>query len=105
MSQSVKTFLCCAEDVKVDAPIQIVLPNRPALAVFKYGDRFYVTDDTCTHADASLAEGEVDGCEIECPFHAGAFDFTTGEPCATPCTVPLGIYTCVVEEDKIYLVE
>ena len=76
------------------------------LAVFHLEDgEFYVTDDTCTHGDASLADGEIDGCEVECPFHAGAFDIKTGEPCGAPCTIPLKTYQSIVREDKVYLVE
>ena len=35
-------------------------------------------DDTCTHANVSLSEGEVDGCAIECWLHGSRFDLRTG---------------------------
>ena len=31
-------------------------------------------NDTCTHADVSLSEGEVDGCTLECWLHGSRFD-------------------------------
>ena len=36
---------------------------------------FYATDGYCTHEKAHLGDGIVDGHEIECPLHFGAFDF------------------------------
>jgi 3-phenylpropionate/trans-cinnamate dioxygenase ferredoxin subunit len=47
---------------------------------------FWALNDTCTHADASLAEGWVeDGC-VECPIHASRFDLKTGEVLGLPAT-------------------
>ncbi len=45
----------------------------------------HAVDDTCSHANVSLSEGEVDGCTIECWLHGSRFDLRTGEP-----TVPAG---------------
>ena len=38
----------------------------------------HAVDDTCTHANVSLSEGEVDGCAIECWLHGSRFDLRTG---------------------------
>ena len=40
------------------------------IAVFNVDGDFYAIDDTCTHQDASLADGWLDGCAVECPLHA-----------------------------------
>src|SRR6516225_2232522 len=37
------------------------------LAVFNIAGRYYITDDECTHASASLADGMLDGEVIEPP--------------------------------------
>ena len=50
------------------------------------------TDDLCTHGNASLADGMIDGDAIECPLHLGTFDIRTGAPGAAPCTVALRTY-------------
>ena len=43
----------------------------PPIAVFHTDDgEVFAVDDTCTHQDASLADGWLEGCEIECPLHA-----------------------------------
>ena len=51
----------------------------PPIAVFHTDDgEVFAVDDTCTHQDASLADGWLEGCEIECPLHASCFDLRTG---------------------------
>ncbi|MFV5507759.1 non-heme iron oxygenase ferredoxin subunit [Acinetobacter sp. 197] len=99
-------FLCLTSDIEQGEGLQVIIDGYPPLAVFHLEDGgFYVTDDTCTHGDASLADGEVDGCEVECPFHAGAFDIKTGEPCGAPCSIPLKTYTSFIRDGQVYLVE
>ncbi len=61
--------LCAPGDVPAGGCRRIELAGRPPLAVFHLNGRFYVTDDTCTHCDASLCDGEIDGYDgvVECP--------------------------------------
>jgi 3-phenylpropionate/trans-cinnamate dioxygenase ferredoxin subunit len=40
---------------------------------------YYAIDDTCTHAGASLAEGDVDGTTMERALQGARFDLRTGE--------------------------
>lgn len=62
-----------------------------------------VVDDTCTHEDYSLSEGEVfeDLCEIECPKHASCFSLETGEPTCLPATHPVRVYPARVEAGMV----
>jgi nitrite reductase/ring-hydroxylating ferredoxin subunit len=73
------------------------------LAVYNIGGAFYVTDDECTHASASLADGLLEGDIIECCVHFGAFDVKTGEVKAPPCAVPLRTYKVVLQGGDIYV--
>lgn len=99
-------YLCQVQDVPQSAGLQVNISGYPPLAVFHLEDgRFFVTDDTCTHGDASLADGELDGCEVECPFHAGAFDIITGEACGAPCSIALKTYHCVLRDGQVFLME
>jgi 3-phenylpropionate/trans-cinnamate dioxygenase ferredoxin subunit len=43
-------------------------------------------DDRCPHMSAPLSLGELDGCVVACPLHAGRFDLETGEPVQMPTT-------------------
>src|SRR5262249_43851704 len=71
------------------------------LAVFNIAGRYYVTDDECTHASASLADGMLDGEVIECAVHMGAFHVPTGEVKAPPCAMALRTYKVVLEGDDV----
>ena len=63
---------------------------------------FYAIGDTCTHADISLSEGEVDAdeCTIECWKHGSAFSLSTGEPESLPATRPVPVYPVTVERRR-----
>ena len=56
------------------------------LAVFRIGDDVYAIGDRCSHAEASLAEGELFDTEVECPRHGSEFDLESGEPATLPAT-------------------
>ena len=106
MANIAEKFLCVTSAIEQGEGLQVIIDGYPPLAVFHLEDgEFYVTDDTCTHGDASLADGEIDGCEVECPFHAGTFDVTTGEPCSAPCSVRLKTYQSIVRDGAVFLIE
>ncbi|MGO4760227.1 bifunctional 3-phenylpropionate/cinnamic acid dioxygenase ferredoxin subunit, partial [Streptomyces sp. 2MCAF27] len=73
-------------------------------AVFHTDDgEVYAIDDTCTHQDASLSDGWLEGCEVECPLHASKFDLRTGRVDAPPAKLPVRAHQVVVEGGMIYV--
>jgi nitrite reductase/ring-hydroxylating ferredoxin subunit len=72
------------------------------LAVYSIEGAFYITDDECTHAAASLADGMLEGDVIECCVHMGSFHVPTGNVVQPPCEVPLRTYHVVVKDEDIY---
>ena len=80
------------------------MPLSPPVSVFHTDDgELYAIDDTCTHQDASLADGWVEGCAVECPLHASTFDLRTGRVDAPPAKRPVRTHRVVVEGDQIYV--
>lgn len=77
--------------------------NGVAVALFRVGDSVYAINDRCTHGDASLADGWLDGCEIECPLHQGRFDVSTGEATAAPCVVPVATYPVQIKDERVFV--
>ena len=73
------------------------------VAVFRIGEEVYAVGDRCSHAEASLAEGQVFGLEVECPRHGAEFDLATGRPGSLPATVPVPVYTVTVDDGEVYL--
>jgi 3-phenylpropionate/trans-cinnamate dioxygenase ferredoxin subunit len=77
---------------------------EPPIAVFHTDDgELFAVDDTCTHQDASLADGWLEGCEIECPLHASKFDLRTGAVDAPPAKLPIRTHQVSVEGDDIFV--
>lgn len=98
-----KIQLCRADKLEEGAPLAVTLPSMPPLAVYRLGDSYFVTDNTCTHGNAMLTEGYQDGGIIECPFHGGTFDIQTGEAKTFPCQVALRTYPASVVEGWILI--
>ena len=71
------------------------------LAVFRIGNDFYAIGDLCSHADASLAEGELFDYDVECPRHGSEFDVRTGRPGSLPATRPVPTYPVRVEDGVV----
>jgi 3-phenylpropionate/trans-cinnamate dioxygenase ferredoxin subunit len=79
-----------------------VLAHVP-VAVFNADGELYAVDDTCTHQDASLSQGWLEGCLIECPLHAASFDLRTGKPTGPPAKRPVRIYPVVVDDGVVFV--
>jgi 3-phenylpropionate/trans-cinnamate dioxygenase ferredoxin component len=78
-----------------------------AICVVRFEDDVvYAIGDTCSHADISLAEGEVlcDTREIECWKHGSAFSLETGVPQTLPATQPVPVYETFFDGDDVVVV-
>jgi 3-phenylpropionate/trans-cinnamate dioxygenase ferredoxin subunit len=75
--------------------------NGVPVAVANVGGSFYAFDDTCTHRQCSLAEGEIEDTAIVCPCHGSEFDIRTGAVVAPPATEPVQSYEVRVEDGQI----
>lgn len=62
------------------------------IAVFLIGEEVYAIGDRCSHAEASLSEGELFDTEVECPRHGSSFDVRTGVPASLPATSAVPVY-------------
>ena len=78
-----------------------VLIGKREIAVYNLDGEFYATDDICTHAYASLADGYIEGELIECPLHGGCFEIKTGKATTPPVTDDLKTYAVKIEGDDI----
>ena len=73
------------------------------VAAFLTEGEVYAVDDLCSHAEASLSEGEVFDTEVECPLHGAVFDLTSGEALTLPATRPVATYPTRVEQGKVWV--
>jgi nitrite reductase/ring-hydroxylating ferredoxin subunit len=67
------------------------------IAIANVGGSYYAFDDTCTHAQCSLAEGELSGTTVTCMCHGAEFDVRTGAVLAPPAPAPVRAYRVRVE--------
>jgi len=81
----------------------MVIPVKPPVAVFRIEDGFFATDDTCTHALSSLAEGYIEDGTVECEFHFAKFDIRTGKALTPPAVTPLATYPVAVRDGVVYI--
>lgn len=104
-SAETRLTLCPFDELPADSAKRFDIDGH-RLAAVRIGDDVYVIGDRCSHADYSLAEGEIDGGDmtIECWKHGSTFSVTTGEPTCLPATKPVQTYDVVVEDGMIQVV-
>ncbi len=72
-------------------------------ACFLVGGTPYAINNICTHGNACLTDGEIDGFLIECPLHAGLFDLRSGRACSAPAVRHTQTYPVKVEDGQVFV--
>ncbi|MBK8482676.1 MAG: Rieske 2Fe-2S domain-containing protein [Proteobacteria bacterium] len=70
------------------------------VAIFRVADRFYATSNACPHAAGPVAEGDLSGTELTCPWHGWRFDLATGE-CLTVAGERLKTFAVKTVADQV----
>jgi len=98
--------VCGLDDLTPGGATLVVAGGRRLCVVRFDDDTVYVIGDTCSHADVSLSEGEVDPLtrHIECWKHGSSFSLETGEPDTLPAIKPVPTYEVVVDGDDVKVV-
>jgi 3-phenylpropionate/trans-cinnamate dioxygenase ferredoxin component len=91
-----------ASDIPPGHAARIEIDEVP-IAIFNLDGTFYALDDTCSHAEASLSDGDLDPerCAIECPLHGSTFDLRTGEPLTLPAVEPVRVHRIEVGDNGV----
>ena len=84
-----------------DGSLKVYEIGDKAVAVCNVSGSYYAIEDVCTHDFASFEQGELDGCEIECPRHGARFNVTDGSATELPAVVPIDTFEVRVEGDAI----
>lgn len=95
--------LCRVDAVEDGEALRVEVEGRPPLAVFHVDGAFYVTDDTCSHGDASLSEGDIENGQVECPWHSGKFCLKTGSALTFPAVAPIKVYKTIVRDGEVFI--
>jgi 3-phenylpropionate/trans-cinnamate dioxygenase ferredoxin subunit len=87
-------------DLEPGDMLRVLVDNFP-VCLYNVEGEYYATQDTCTHADASLSEGDLYDDRVMCPLHGSEFDVKTGEALSFPATFPLATFPVRVEGDQV----
>jgi len=71
------------------------------IAVANVGGAFHAFDDTCTHRQCSLAEGDLEGSTVICPCHGSVFDVESGEVLRGPAREPVETYEVRLKDGNL----
>ena len=92
---------CTLGSVPRPGAVRVVLDGVPVAVVLDEHGELHAIGDTCSHAEVSLSEGDVDDCAIECWLHGSRFDLRTGKPLALPATRPVPVYPITIHGDDV----
>lgn len=71
------------------------------ICIINIDGNFYAIGNVCTHMGGPLNEGNLDGFEVECPWHGSKFDVRTGEPTKPPARLAVSSYEVKVQDNSI----
>ena len=74
-----------------------------SFALYMVEGEVYATDNICTHGNARLCDGFLEGHEIECPLHQGKFDIRNGKAMCAPLTEDVKTYPVKIEGDRVFV--
>ena len=91
-------------DLQENVAMKVEL-NGKDLCVVRQGSEIFAVDDICSHAEASLSEGEVTPGKIECWLHGAEFDLRSGEALTPPAVAPLQTYAVKIDGEKVTIAD
>jgi len=99
---STRVFLCPRDELAPGSLKKVPNAEVGDICVYNLGGTYYATADLCTHATASLAEGDLEGDLITCPVHWGQFHVPSGRAVTFPCERHLRTYRIIVTDKDVF---
>lgn len=92
-------------DTKDIAPSQMkeVQLDGESVCIANVDGKYYAIGSICTHEGGPLADGTLEGYEVECPWHNSKFDVRTGEVISPPANEPEPAYEVKIEGNNILI--
>ena len=102
MSTPAWTAVASLDDFAASDAIAVGVGGKE-IAVYLVDGQVFATSNRCTHGDARLCDGYVEGHEIECPLHQGRFDIRSGMATCAPAEIAVATYPARLVGDRIEL--
>ncbi len=96
-------LVCRVDDVSLKSALRVEIGGYPVAVVKDSEGNLFAIGDTCSHAEISLSEGDVEGQTIECWAHGSSFDLHTGEPLTLPAFEPVPVFALSVDGSDVYV--
>lgn len=95
---------CVAQDDVWEGVVLAVQMGDHSIALYNIDGQIHATSNACTHEDAWLSEGYLEGDCIECPLHAAIYHVPTGEVRGGPPDIPpLPTYPIRIEAGEVFI--
>ena len=95
--------VCAESELGPGQAVKVIIDGEPVAVVKDADGACHAVGGTCSHAEISLAEGFVEGTQIECWAHGARFDLATGRALTLPATDPIPVYPVSVVDGAIYV--
>ncbi|WP_026532653.1 non-heme iron oxygenase ferredoxin subunit [Arthrobacter sp. H41] len=103
MTEPAGELICSVDDIGVKQALRVLIDDYPVVVVRDSDGEIHALGDTCSHADISLSEGDVEGCAIECWGHGSQFDLRSGAPLQLPAYDPVPVFALAIHEGNVYV--
>ena len=94
---------CAVDDLPTVGAVQAEIRGKRVAIVRDSAGDIHAIDDTCSHANVSLSEGDVEGSAIECWLHGSRFDLRSGKPIGPPAIVPIAVYPVKINGGDVFV--
>jgi glycine betaine catabolism B len=75
--------------------------NGEKICLANVEGKYYAIGNVCTHLGGPLAQGKLEGYEVQCPWHGSRFDIRSGRVARPPAMRSEPTYEIKVEDDNI----
>ena len=95
--------VCAVDDLPAVGAVQAQIEGKLVAIVRDSAGDIHAIDDTCSHANVSLSEGDVEETAIECWLHGSRFDLRSGKPIGLPATIPIAVYPVKIDGGDVFV--
>jgi 3-phenylpropionate/trans-cinnamate dioxygenase ferredoxin component len=95
--------VCALDDLPTIGAVQAEVNGKVVAIVRDSAGGIHAIDDTCSHANVSLSEGDVEDTAIECWLHGSRFDLRSGKPIGLPATTPIAVYPVKIDGGDVFV--
>ena len=95
--------VCSVDELPTVGAVQALIGGKRVAIVRDSAGDIHAIDDTCSHANVSLSEGDVEDTAIECWLHGSRFDLRSGKPIGLPATTPIAVYPVNIDGGDVFV--